>query len=97
MTEDEEILVALLVINDGVYTSSYKMCKFINRMFEIWDCEKIIAGLIGNKYVYYSEDDQVKNFSISMKGRDAVAKNRVWVIELLKKEFPEKINIIETL
>ncbi len=97
MTDEEELFVALLVINKGNNATSYRMCKFINSFFEIWNCEKIINGLIDNKYVYYKDEEQVKKFSLSLKGREAVAQNQLWIIELLKKEFPQNIDIIENL
>ena len=97
MTDEEELLVALLVINRGNNTTSYRMCIFINRMFEIWNCEKIINGLIDNKYVYYEDKDRVKVFSLSIKGREAIAQNHLWITELLKKEFTDKLDVIENL
>lgn len=98
MTEEQELFIALLVIKVGGRTSNtYGLCTFIDRRFDIFDCAKVIQGLIANGYVTYNEIEGGKLFHVSKLGDFILESKRLEIIELLKIDFPREVYLLDVI
>lgn len=96
MNRSEENILALMVIKKGgSFSNSYWLCKFLSRMFDVFNCDEIIKNLIEYKYVTYVVSDGVEIFQLSEKGMDIMDRNYERILNILFEKFPEQNDIIK--
>lgn len=92
----QQLVTALMVINQGgIFANEYRLSKVVERKFDMFPYSEFTWGLIENGYVRYDMQHGVKLFTITNRGHAFLQENRLQVIEVLKKEFPGEVDIIE--
>ena len=98
MSNKENVLIALLVINlGGTFSNTYGLCKLLRRKFGIFDCVEIVNNLINSGYVNYVIKDGVEQFFINESGNEAILQNRSRIVDLLKEKYSNEAEFISFL
>ena len=91
-------VVLLLILNKrDAFKDSYSLVNALSRWFNIIDFNNLVSEMINENLIERFVMNQISNYSITEKGRLIFNKERNDFEELLRKEHPTQLEVIDVL
>ena len=99
MTEVDENVLALLIINNPYFADAYQLCKVLAWKFGIINCSEIIDRIKKKNYITitHPKSPTLGFFHLTEDGRMALEQERSSLGKRLVEGFPEHVEFIEKL
>ena len=99
MTEHEENILALLIVEKKAFADAYNLCRVLARRFDIIACSEIINRIKKMNYVTitYPKTPTLEFFHLTEDGRKILEQERSSLGKRLMEGFPQHADFIENL
>jgi hypothetical protein len=99
MTEIDENILALLIINNRYFADAYQLCKVLAWKFDLINCSEIIRRIEKMNYITitHPKTPTLGFFDLTEDGRLVLERERPSLGKRLVESFPEQTEFIEKL